>query len=339
MDQSQNTNSGETVASVVNTNNEVASNQSAVGGVSYAGFWVRAAALILDSLIMGAVTFFIGFIFGVASGISKSAPLSALMGNLASLIGVVVSLSYYVLMTWKRGATLGKQVLGLRVIRGNGDNISLGRAALREIIGRFVSGITLCIGYVIAVFSDKKRALHDMIADTVVVDLHPENKKTGWRVSAMIVVVLIPIIWVAFFALLLSYIQAPFLDGTDSSKIRVSEKDMEVADYLEQTMGNARFYRLDSKDGTFKGFSPDDNLDLDGNILVNAECSGEPYVNISEDGKEIAAFAKSCDDPTKYICYDEGIEMKIDNDSNLVSEEVAESGATNCSEGKQTSKK
>jgi uncharacterized RDD family membrane protein YckC len=336
MDQSQSANVNE--SSTVNTNPPVAVvNESKTStNVSYAGFWIRAAALILDSLIVGVVTFFIGFILGVVGGASKGALPATLVENLASLIGIVVSFSYYVLMVWKKGATLGKQAVGLRVLRGNGENMSLGRAALREIVGKFASGIILGIGYIMAAFSDKKRALHDMIADTVVVDLHPEKKKTGWIVFAVIFTIAIPVMTIAFVVFIFSLIGGPnaFLDAKTSSYLRVSAKDMEVAGYLEETMSNARFYRLGSKEenfvGTFKGFSPDDNLDQDGNILVNAECSGDPYVYISDDGKEIAAFAKSCDDPKKYLCFDEGIEMNIDDDGDYVDEEVAKSGVTHC---------
>jgi len=54
-------------------------------------------------------------------------------------------------------------------VRGNGDRLTLGRS-----IGRYfatlLSGLTLCIGYLMAAFTERKQGLHDLICDTVVVD-------------------------------------------------------------------------------------------------------------------------------------------------------------------------
>jgi uncharacterized RDD family membrane protein YckC len=49
--------------------------------------------------------------------------------------------------------------------------MTYGRAALREILGKFVSGITLGIGYLMVAFDAHKQGLHDKIADTCVIHL------------------------------------------------------------------------------------------------------------------------------------------------------------------------
>ncbi len=72
---------------------------------------------------------------------------------------------------WKAPAwqgTVGKKILGLRVTDLNGNRVSFGRASGR-FFGKIVSGFTLMIGYIMAGFTEKKQALHDMIAGCLVV--------------------------------------------------------------------------------------------------------------------------------------------------------------------------
>jgi uncharacterized RDD family membrane protein YckC len=78
---------------------------------------------------------------------------------------------YEALMTSsERGATLGKRALGLRVLKSDGTRLSFGRATGRFFAKAFITGIIpFGIGYIMAGFTDRKRALHDMIADTVVI--------------------------------------------------------------------------------------------------------------------------------------------------------------------------
>ena len=73
--------------------------------------------------------------------------------------------------TWligKYGATLGKMACGIRVVRPDGSPVTYLRAFGRY-WAKFLSGIMLLIGYIIAAFDAEKRALHDHICDTRVV--------------------------------------------------------------------------------------------------------------------------------------------------------------------------
>jgi uncharacterized RDD family membrane protein YckC len=69
-------------------------------------------------------------------------------------------------------ATLGKKICGLRVTDLNGERLSFGRATGR-FFARIVSGIPCMIGYLFPFFTEKKQALHDMIAGTLVI--RPES--------------------------------------------------------------------------------------------------------------------------------------------------------------------
>jgi len=86
-----------------------------------------------------------------------------------SLIRTVLNWLYYALLessAWQ--ATLGKKALGLEVTDMQGMRISFGRATGR-FFAKIISSIILFIGFIMAGFTEKKQALHDMIAGTLVI--------------------------------------------------------------------------------------------------------------------------------------------------------------------------
>lgn len=84
----------------------------------------------------------------------------------------------------------------LKVVRTNGSNLSFGRAFLREVIGKFVSGLVLYLGYLWAFWDKNRQAWHDKIADTYVVTKIPNSgKKSGCLIALAVgAVAFIPII-------------------------------------------------------------------------------------------------------------------------------------------------
>ncbi|AOC56990.1 MULTISPECIES: RDD family protein [Bacillus] len=85
------------------------------------------------------------------------------------LIGIVLTWLYYAIMeASKLQGTLGKMALGIKVTKVTGEKVTFGRATGRFFAKVFLSPI-LCIGYIIAFFTEKKQALHDLIASTIVV--------------------------------------------------------------------------------------------------------------------------------------------------------------------------
>ena len=88
-----------------------------------------------------------------------------------ALFMLLIGWLYEALMTSsRRGATIGKMVVGLRVLRFDGTQLSFGRATGRHFAKSVVSNlIPFAIAYIMAAYTDRKRALHDMIADTIVV--------------------------------------------------------------------------------------------------------------------------------------------------------------------------
>lgn len=127
--------------------------------LEYAGFWLRALAAIIDSLIFILAGVIIGFILGVMGGSAKSLDIPFF----------IISWLYYSLMeSSPKQATIGKMILGISVTDLSGNRISFGRATGRY-FSKIISGIIFCIGYIMAAFTARKQALHDIMASSLVI--------------------------------------------------------------------------------------------------------------------------------------------------------------------------
>jgi uncharacterized RDD family membrane protein YckC len=156
----------------------------------YAGFWERFAAYLIDGLILGipfwlvvvAVIFMFGG-FGMMLHRRAVDPNAAVNpGAAAALLAPMFMLFFlgmlaFIILQWlyfagmessERQATFGKTVMSLRVTNYEGQRISFGHATGR-FFAKIVSGlIPFAIGYIMAAFTEKKQALHDLIAGTLV---------------------------------------------------------------------------------------------------------------------------------------------------------------------------
>jgi len=144
--------------------------------VQYAGFWRRLAAALIDGVLLSVAWFATGVAivsaYSAISGLdadevsdSTAVGLVYLSWGLAFILGWL----YYAAMeSSATRATLGKMALSIAVTNMNGQRVSFGRATGRY-FGRVVSGLILCIGYIIIAFTQKKQGLHDIMADCLVV--------------------------------------------------------------------------------------------------------------------------------------------------------------------------
>jgi uncharacterized RDD family membrane protein YckC len=141
----------------------------------YAGFWVRLAAWLIDLLITMILGFFIGAIIGGligaymgAHGHVKPADIRAAVQWPARIAGSLITWLYFAIMeSSPRQATVGKSALGLFVTDNEGRRISFARATGRY-FASVISGLLLCIGYLMVAFTDRKQGLHDLMAGTLV---------------------------------------------------------------------------------------------------------------------------------------------------------------------------
>ncbi|PYN00441.1 MAG: RDD family protein [Candidatus Rokuibacteriota bacterium] len=127
-----------------------------------AGFWIRALAALLDFLVFLLVQFSFGLIGGRVWGPDVAS--TPTFRPIVVLFTVVFAGAYSTLLLALGGQTIGKMLVGVRVVAGE-ELPSIGAALLR-FIGYFVSLGTLTLGYVMAGLRQDKRALHDLIAGT-----------------------------------------------------------------------------------------------------------------------------------------------------------------------------
>jgi len=156
---------------------------AALPRVEYAGFWLRFLALLIDNVVLG-----VGFVLiliplvlltGLGGFLGEIHPnedlndvgifmLIALI-FLAATVGLLLTWLYHALLEsseWQ--ATVGKRVLGLVVTDVAGQRVSFGRSTGRH-FGKIITNLVPAfIGYLMAGFTEKKQALHDMIAGCLV---------------------------------------------------------------------------------------------------------------------------------------------------------------------------
>ena len=140
--------------------------------VIFAGFWERFAAKFLDGLIQGVVNAVFSFALGITlaalAGRGREDGVSTAITVLAQLLKLAIAAAYTTFFVGKYGATPGKMALGLKVVTSSEGEVSYARA-LGRYFAEWLSGITLTIGYLISIWDDEKRTLHDRICDTRVI--------------------------------------------------------------------------------------------------------------------------------------------------------------------------
>ena len=155
--------------------------QPYTGGQTYAGFWIRLVARVLDTLIVGiplAVVFGVLALAvgGAAAGTSNSdqntqnATAAAFSGIfiLFYLLAIAVSIGYWVYFWGTTGSTFGMRVLRLRVVDANtGGPIGIPRALVRWLM-TIVNSWACYIGWIWVAFDPRKQGWHDKVANSVV---------------------------------------------------------------------------------------------------------------------------------------------------------------------------
>ncbi len=152
--------------------------------VTYAGFWKRFVAYLIDSIVVSLTSLIILvpiiLMFGIGILSQDEMEEGEAAGLFIALLGAYMFLImfivigqwlYFALMESRKGATLGKMALGITVTDMNGGRISFGKATGRY-FGKILSSLIFCIGYIMAGFTQQKQALHDILAGCLVVNKH-----------------------------------------------------------------------------------------------------------------------------------------------------------------------
>ncbi len=136
---------------------------------------VDAAVLTVLMLVVFAAQWVISLIFlGASGGLGASEGAQLAVGLVLSLLSVVVILAlffgYYVYLEGRKGQTVGKMVVGIRVVREDTGGVAGTKAALVRTLLRVVDGfLGYLVGYLVATSSERRQRLGDMAAHTLVV--------------------------------------------------------------------------------------------------------------------------------------------------------------------------
>jgi uncharacterized RDD family membrane protein YckC len=159
------------VAAHVSTPAEHASAISAGAPAVYAGFWLRLAAAVIDAFVMFilffVITFIVVVIYKLASAANERGTTLVIFVVWPVLTTLATSFYFALLESSPRRATLGKMAVALYVSDIEGHRLTLGRAMGRT-LAKYLSILTVGIGFVICGFTEKKQALHDKITSCLV---------------------------------------------------------------------------------------------------------------------------------------------------------------------------
>ena len=161
--------------------------------MQYAGFWIRLGAYIVDYIVLTIVLIILFFVLmaigiidfgpmmemaqdpsmqsgGEVDPATEAAALEMMKGmGIFYLLAIIVGWLYEAIMvSSSMQATPGKMVFGLRVQTVDGQQVGFGRATGR-FLGKIISSLIACIGFLMIAFTERKQGLHDMIAGTLVV--------------------------------------------------------------------------------------------------------------------------------------------------------------------------
>ena len=144
-------------------------------GVSpFKGFWIRFVAAIFDAVILSILVWGIALVLAIITGV--------LMGDeagIATLFLTLISLSIALILykplmeASEYQGTLGKYVLGMKIVNQRGERITMKDSFIRSIVYMILGSVFVGIlGLIMIGFTEQKQGLHDIAAKTFVVSQH-----------------------------------------------------------------------------------------------------------------------------------------------------------------------
>lgn len=133
-----------------------------------AGFWMRFWAYLIDVIILFGIN---GLLLSPLSFLNEGMPVEIGLWTVKGILAGFIYYLYFLLMTKVFQQTIGKMILGIKVIPIQKEKLSWNDLLFREVVGRFIYNafLVLKLLYLVVAFSNKKQGLHDLIADTRVI--------------------------------------------------------------------------------------------------------------------------------------------------------------------------
>ncbi|KAA1038441.1 RDD family protein [Macrococcus equipercicus] len=141
---------------------------------THAGFGRRFIAYLIDGLVIWCIKQIVVDPLMTLLHVSSDYWLVPIFnaGNVASAL---VYFLYFLLMTWFFRATIGKMILGLKVISYRQTPLTFTQVVVREVFGRYISNFFVNLLYLVVLFNPSRQGIHDMLSDTIVVKEEQER--------------------------------------------------------------------------------------------------------------------------------------------------------------------
>jgi uncharacterized RDD family membrane protein YckC len=157
----------------VTTSSSWAAPERTVGpapGVEFAGHGARLVAYVIDILVQGALSLVVFLVTIVATAAFPPLFILGIVGWFA------IAVAYFPYFWARSGQTPGMQVMRIKVVRdADGGPVTPGEAILR-LVGYWVSGFVLYLGFIWIFIDKRRRGWHDLIAGTVVIEAAPTRR-------------------------------------------------------------------------------------------------------------------------------------------------------------------
>ena len=141
-----------------------------------AGLFARLIAFIIDGFVISLIVSIVSFIVVLIADIdlSLSNEHLSVVSNTASTVLVItltfLEFLYFGFLWGTYGTTLGMAVFNIKVVRSDETPVGFFRAGLRGTFGYWISGLIFGLGFIWAAFNTERKAWHDKIFDTIVVE-------------------------------------------------------------------------------------------------------------------------------------------------------------------------
>ena len=146
-----------------------------MNGLAPAGFWIRAIAALVDFVLLALVQVSFRVVARLITGVEPRE--TWILMPVISMFMLVFAAAYTTALHAAWGQTIGKMIVGVRVLEADGEPPRIGTALLR-FVGYFASIVTFFFGFFMAGLRSDKRALHDLIAGTHVERLPARARAT-----------------------------------------------------------------------------------------------------------------------------------------------------------------
>ena len=140
-------------------------------------FWLRAVAYLIDTLVIVMPLVFLWIVLGQPVPEEFDQLMDPPSGyDRLQILVLFLTMAYDTALITYFATTVGKRAFGLYVVRTDGSRVGFVRALARHLLTAVSANLTLGFVFLVVLFREDRRGLHDLICDTVVIRRHRQNQ-------------------------------------------------------------------------------------------------------------------------------------------------------------------